>query len=95
MFLNKKAYERFLFQAILMHTCENFLQTVGLFRDLPTTLLYRIVLSLKVEYYLPKDLIVQVGDIGDAMYFIFTGTVAVYTKEGKEARKHISNIFFS
>lgn len=67
-----------------MQTCETFLQTVGILRDLPTTLLYRIVMSLQVEYYLPKDLIVQEGDIGDGMYFIFTGTVAVYTKEGKE-----------
>lgn len=36
------------------------------------------------EIYLPNDVIIQSDTIGEAMYFISSGTVAVYTASGKE-----------
>lgn len=71
-------------QAIYLHTCKSLLESVVIFKGLPTTLLIRIVTCMKSEIYLPNDVIVNAGNIGDSMFFIATGTVAIYTGAGKE-----------
>lgn len=71
-------------QEIVMHSCRKLVENVGFFRNLPLTLLVRIVSCLNLEIFLVNDVIVRANTPGDSMYFISSGTVAVYTKTGKE-----------
>lgn len=71
-------------QDIIMHTCRRFVEKVDFFRDLPLSLLLKIVSCLKSTIFLPNDVIMQAGIAGDTMYFISYGTVAVYTIGGRE-----------
>lgn len=69
---------------ILLQRCERMIQKVDFFKDLPPHAMLRIVTKLKSEIFLPGDVIVLAGYAGHAMYFIYMGTVAVYTPMGKE-----------
>lgn len=71
-------------QEIRMHACRKLVEHVTFFTNLPFLLLGRIVTLLKSEIFLTNDVIVQAGEPGNCMYFIATGTVAVYTSSGKE-----------
>lgn len=71
-------------QEIVLHRCRRFVEKVPFFRDLPFSLLVTIVHCLKDQVFLPNDVIVHGGTIGDSMYFISFGTVAIYTNDGKE-----------
>ena len=67
-----------------MHSCRKLVENVTFFNNLPLSLLSRIVVLLKSEVFLTNDVIVKANQTGDCMYFIATGTVAVYTSTGKE-----------
>ncbi|KOX76932.1 Potassium/sodium hyperpolarization-activated cyclic nucleotide-gated channel 2 [Melipona quadrifasciata] len=69
---------------IRMHSCRKLVENVTFFSNLPLTLLGRIVALLKSEVFLTNDVIVRANQPGDCMYFIATGTVAIYTNSGKE-----------
>ncbi|RZC37629.1 potassium/sodium hyperpolarization-activated cyclic nucleotide-gated channel 1-like [Asbolus verrucosus] len=71
-------------QEIVMQTCRQLVENVAFFRDLPLNLLIRIVSCLHSEIYLTNDVVVKAASPGHCMYFISTGTVAVYTVSGKE-----------
>ncbi|XP_044265658.1 potassium/sodium hyperpolarization-activated cyclic nucleotide-gated channel 1-like [Tribolium madens] len=71
-------------QEIVMQTCRQLVENVEFFRDLPLNLLVRIVSCLRSEIYLTNDVVVKANSTGNCMYFISTGTVAVYTVSGKE-----------
>jgi CRP-like cAMP-binding protein len=71
-------------QEIRMHTCRKLVENVTFFDNLPFALLARIVGLLKSEIFLTNDVIVRVNQPGDCMYFIASGTVAIYTATGKE-----------
>jgi len=71
-------------QEIRMHTCRKLVENVTFFDNLPLALLTRIVTLLKSEIFLTNDVIVRVNQPGDCMYFIASGTVAIYTGTGKE-----------
>ncbi|KYM83868.1 Potassium/sodium hyperpolarization-activated cyclic nucleotide-gated channel 2 [Atta colombica] len=71
-------------QEIGMHTCRKLVENVTFFNNLPLLLITRIVDILKSEIFLPNDIIVRVNESGDCMYFIASGTVAIYTSTGKE-----------
>ncbi|XP_044262381.1 potassium/sodium hyperpolarization-activated cyclic nucleotide-gated channel 1-like [Tribolium madens] len=71
-------------QDILIHRCQKMVENVEFFKDLPTHVFLRIVTKLRSEIFLPNDVIVLAGYAGQAMYFIYMGTVAVYTGNGKE-----------
>lgn len=71
-------------QDIVMHTCRRFVEKVDFFRDVPLSLLLKIVTCLRSTVVLPNDVIMQAGIPGDTMYFISYGTVAVYTMGGRE-----------
>ena len=71
-------------QEIGMHTCRKLVENVTFFNNLPLLLITRIVDILKSEIFLPNDVIVRVNESGDCMYFIASGTVAIYTSTGKE-----------
>ncbi|XP_053681754.1 potassium voltage-gated channel subfamily H member 1-like [Sabethes cyaneus] len=67
-----------------MEIRRKFLKNVELFEDLPESLIEDIVDSLKYEIYLENDVITEAGTIGDALYLLASGTVAVYSREGTE-----------
>ncbi|XP_017766080.1 PREDICTED: potassium/sodium hyperpolarization-activated cyclic nucleotide-gated channel 2-like [Eufriesea mexicana] len=71
-------------QEIRMHSCRKLVENVTFFNNLPLSLLGRIVALLKSEIFLTNDVIVRANQAGDCMYFIATGTVAIYTNSGKE-----------
>lgn len=71
-------------QEINMHSCRKLVENVTFFKNLPFMLLARIVALLKSEIFLANDIIVRANQPGDCMYFISTGTVAIYTSTGKE-----------
>lgn len=71
-------------QEIGMHSCRKLVENVTFFNNLPMSLLVRIVALLRSEIFLTNDVIVRANQSGDCMYFIASGTVAIYTKSGKE-----------
>ncbi|KAK9877517.1 hypothetical protein WA026_018625 [Henosepilachna vigintioctopunctata] len=71
-------------QEIIMHSCRQLVENVAFFKNLPINLLVRIVSCLRGEMYLINDVIVRANTPGDCMYFIASGTVAIYSTSGKE-----------
>lgn len=71
-------------EEILLHVTKCHIERVSLFNNIPENILVKVVSKLKTEIYLPEDIIVQAGSKGICMYFIYFGTVAVYTPSGKE-----------
>ncbi|XP_015598693.1 potassium/sodium hyperpolarization-activated cyclic nucleotide-gated channel 1 [Cephus cinctus] len=71
-------------QEIGMHSCRKLVENVTFFNNLPMSVLVRIVALLRSEVFLANDVIVRSNQPGDCMYFIATGTVAIYTNSGKE-----------
>nr|CAI5825612.1 unnamed protein product [Callosobruchus analis] len=69
---------------IMISITKEHVERVEFFKDLHEDVLVRLVRKLKLEIFLTGDVIVRSGDLGDVMYFINYGTVAVYTAAGKE-----------
>lgn len=69
---------------ITFEESRHFLEKVEFFRGLPVSVFSKILPCLRVVIVLPNDIILRSGTIGDSMYFISFGTVAVYSSEGKE-----------
>ncbi|VEN63683.1 unnamed protein product [Callosobruchus maculatus] len=69
---------------INIHECKNLIKNVSLFAHLTEHQTSTVVEMLTPEIFLPKDTIIQAGSPGDCMYFISSGTVAVFTHSGKE-----------
>ncbi|CAH0582881.1 unnamed protein product [Chrysodeixis includens] len=69
---------------IKLHTCHTLVHKVKLFEGVPPSVVGTVLGCLHPEVYLSNDLVVRAGDIGDCMYFIATGTVAVYSIKGVE-----------
>lgn len=69
---------------IKLYTCRTLVHKVKLFEDVPASVVGTVLGCLHPEVYLANDLVVRAGDIGDCMYFIATGTVAVYSLKGVE-----------
>ncbi|KAJ8724616.1 hypothetical protein PYW08_016090 [Mythimna loreyi] len=69
---------------IKLHTCRTLVHKVKLFENVPASVVGTVLGCLRPEVYLSNDLVVRAGDIGDCMYFIATGTVAVYSLKGVE-----------
>lgn len=69
---------------ILTHTCKTLITNVYLFNDLPHNLIQDIVKSLTLEIFLPHEVIIAAETEGDSMFFMASGTAAVFSVEGKE-----------
>lgn len=59
-------------------------QGIDILKDLSTKLLYQVIANLKEEIYMPNDTIIKAGNLGDGIYFLSSGTVAIYTPAGNE-----------
>ncbi|XP_056635423.1 potassium/sodium hyperpolarization-activated cyclic nucleotide-gated channel 2-like, partial [Diorhabda sublineata] len=64
--------------------CKYLINNVSIFGHLKYEEVIEIVEVLIPEIFLPNDCIIQSGTIGESMYFIASGTVAVYTHSGEE-----------
>lgn len=69
---------------IVMFNTKHFLREISFFTNLPSAVIWRMVNSLHKELYLADDNIITAGDVGTCMYFIASGTVAVYSPSGTE-----------
>ncbi|XP_018570318.1 potassium/sodium hyperpolarization-activated cyclic nucleotide-gated channel 3-like [Anoplophora glabripennis] len=67
-----------------LHVCKSLIKNVSLFADLNPMQLRKVVDCLVLEIFMPNDTIIHAGTFGDAVYFLFSGTVAVYSHAGKE-----------
>ncbi|KAG5871341.1 hypothetical protein JTB14_018595 [Gonioctena quinquepunctata] len=64
--------------------CKSLINKVKIFNSLPPDQISGLVSKLTPETFLPKDIITRSGMYTESMYFISTGTVAVYSHSGKE-----------
>ncbi|XP_023014491.2 potassium/sodium hyperpolarization-activated cyclic nucleotide-gated channel 2 isoform X3 [Leptinotarsa decemlineata] len=71
-------------QEILVYVTKNHVQRVEFFKDMPDAVLAKLVSRLKSEIYLANDVILTAGVAGNCMYFIYFGTVAIYSPGGRE-----------
>ncbi|KAJ8971621.1 hypothetical protein NQ317_016338 [Molorchus minor] len=67
-----------------LHECGSSLRTVALMAALSPREISKLSECLVLEIFLPNDRVYSSGTYGDAMYFLSSGTVAVYTHSGKE-----------
>lgn len=74
-------------QDLVMHSCRKLVEHVGFFQNLPLPLIVRIVSSLATEIFMVNDVIIKVNTPGTCMYFIASGCVAMYTRNGYEVKK--------
>lgn len=84
----------FFLQSIIAHVCYELIIGVVIFNDVPTKILSKIVSAMEAVHYLENDIIVRAGEIGDCMYFLLSGTVAVYTQAGQEVSLSVCNSSF-
>lgn len=75
-----------LFQKLLLHNYHQLLNNVKLFGYLPQTVMPLLVRALRSEIFMSNDILVKANSNGDALYFIASGTVAVYNNVGKEVK---------
>ncbi|XP_019878949.2 uncharacterized protein LOC109606858 [Aethina tumida] len=63
---------------------EKLLVKISLYSVMPHGVLKQMACNLDMLYYLSGDFIVEHGAVGNSMFLIYCGSVAVYTKEMKE-----------
>ncbi|KAJ3315142.1 hypothetical protein HDV04_004283 [Boothiomyces sp. JEL0838] len=63
--------------AICMKECRPLILKVPFFRDADNGFLSQVVMILKLCYFLPGDMVIEKGTVGDLMFFIASGTLEV------------------
>ncbi|KAJ8674391.1 hypothetical protein QAD02_005653 [Eretmocerus hayati] len=71
-------------EELIFHNYTRFLESVDIFRHLPHAAIVQLVNYIRPKIFLASDTIVKAGAHGEYLYFIASGTVAVYTSLGKE-----------
>ncbi|XP_076662351.1 potassium/sodium hyperpolarization-activated cyclic nucleotide-gated channel 1 [Halictus rubicundus] len=94
MYRNKKRFERnkkiieevspYLRKELILHNYMRLVSKVKLFKNLPERVVALLTGSVRSEIYMSGDKVVKAGTRGESLYFITSGTVAVYTATGKE-----------
>ncbi|XP_063903564.1 potassium/sodium hyperpolarization-activated cyclic nucleotide-gated channel 1-like [Zophobas morio] len=74
----------FLKEEVMMFKCQNLVDKVDFFKDLPPPLRIQIVRKLRPEVYLKNEVIFPIGSIGVSMFFIYVGSVGIYSRTGRE-----------
>ncbi|CAF4902900.1 unnamed protein product [Pieris macdunnoughi] len=69
---------------IIMHTGRQLVRDVAFLKQLPGSLLFQIGSKLRIVMFIAGDIIMKIKTIGDCLYFIHKGTVAIYCESGKE-----------
>ncbi|XP_076684855.1 potassium/sodium hyperpolarization-activated cyclic nucleotide-gated channel 1 [Andrena cerasifolii] len=91
---NKKHFQRnkdiinevspYLRVELVLHTYQRLINSVDLFKHLPEPVVVQVTAAVRSEIFMAGDEIIKAGSRGDALYFISSGTVAVYTSTGIE-----------
>lgn len=71
-------------QQIMIHNTRQLVDNSPFFANLPSSLVLKIISALSVELYLDGDVVYTMGQMGMSVYFITSGSVALYTPSGKE-----------
>ncbi|XP_008214952.1 potassium/sodium hyperpolarization-activated cyclic nucleotide-gated channel 4-like [Nasonia vitripennis] len=71
-------------EELILHNYTSLLEMVDLFKYLPRAAIVELVKFIRTEIHLVNDVIVKSGTHGDCLFFVGSGTVAVYTSLGKE-----------
>lgn len=74
--------------------CKSLINSVSILKELSLNEVRDIVQVLIPEIFLPGDVIIQAGTYGDSLYFLSSGTVAVYTHSGREIRHLQDGAYF-
>ncbi|KAJ8731547.1 hypothetical protein PYW07_004711 [Mythimna separata] len=69
---------------ILMHTGRQLVRELDFLKQLPSSLLVQIAVKLRFVIYIAGDIIFKINTVGDCLYFIDKGTVAIYSDSAKE-----------
>ncbi|XP_063826274.1 potassium voltage-gated channel subfamily H member 8-like [Ostrinia nubilalis] len=69
---------------IIMHTGRQLVRELEFLKQMPRTLLLQIGFKLKLVIFIAGDIIYKINTVGDCLYFIDKGTVAIYSESGKE-----------
>ncbi|KAJ3321101.1 Potassium/sodium hyperpolarization-activated cyclic nucleotide-gated channel 4 [Blyttiomyces sp. JEL0837] len=78
---------------ISLHNCKSLILKVPFFRDAGDAFISNVVTILKINHFLPGDLVIEEDTSGDEMYFIASGIVEVLT--GKSVRTKLwPGLFF-
>ncbi|XP_038111108.1 potassium/sodium hyperpolarization-activated cyclic nucleotide-gated channel 4 [Culex quinquefasciatus] len=81
-------------RSVRMEACYHLLRYVDMFKGFPPTLIEDIVDSFTYEIYLENDVLIEAGTRGDSMYFLASGTAAVYSSSGTELGRLIDGSHF-
>lgn len=71
-------------QQIMIHNTRQLVDNSPFFENLPSSLVLKIISALSVELFLDGDVVYTPGQMGLSVYFITSGSVALYTPSGKE-----------
>lgn len=71
-------------QEILLTSASRLVKNSPFFKDLPSSLIFRVISSLQHQIFLQNDIIYTIDSDAHSIYFIITGTVAFYSPSGKE-----------
>ncbi|XP_015180472.1 PREDICTED: potassium/sodium hyperpolarization-activated cyclic nucleotide-gated channel 1-like isoform X4 [Polistes dominula] len=74
----------YLQEELIWHTYKKFINNVPLCQHIPKSVVSQLTNMLHSVIYLENDIIVKAGEEEDGLYFISSGTVAVYTNLWKE-----------
>ncbi|CAG9797693.1 unnamed protein product [Chironomus riparius] len=71
-------------QEIMVHNTRQLVENSPFFENLPSYLVMRIISVLSMELFFEGDVIYAVGEMGTSVYFITSGSVALYSSSDKE-----------
>ncbi|CAG9762066.1 unnamed protein product [Ceutorhynchus assimilis] len=71
-------------QTISLFWARKVINKVKVFRFFPHSIISQIIAKCRVLVYLNNDFIARAGDVADNVYFISSGTVAVYNRDKHE-----------
>lgn len=69
---------------ILIHNTRNLVDKSPFFQNLPWYLVLRIISALDVELFSANDAVLTLGEIGKSIFFIHSGSVALFSPRGFE-----------
>lgn len=79
---------------IFLHCSRTLIEKVEVFIGLPKYVTTDIMVHLKLDVFLPNDVVFTAGSKSNAMYFISNGTVATYASNGVEVHHRTDGDYF-
>ncbi|KAI9203342.1 uncharacterized protein BJ171DRAFT_600195 [Polychytrium aggregatum] len=80
-------------KSICLHNSRQLIVNFAFFRDADETFINSVVTALRINHFLPGDYVIEVGTIGEEMYFIAVGFLDVITEGIVRARLSPGQMF--